>query len=111
MRLRVKFDVTKPLKCENKIRALGQEWTTCNFKYERLPTFCYICEKLGHLHHQCEVRFQVQGNEIIRIWDDHIKDPPCWQAGGGDWWLVELMVIQARPIVRVQQASHLSENM
>lgn len=41
MRVRVEIDITKPLKRRMKLKKPGGEWFWINFKYERLPTFCF----------------------------------------------------------------------
>lgn len=48
MRVRVAIDVCKPLKRRMKIRKDGDEWFRINFKYDNVPTFCFICGLIGH---------------------------------------------------------------
>ena len=42
-RVRVLVDVTKPLKCTQKIRLKGNQIVNIGLKYERLPHFCFLC--------------------------------------------------------------------
>ena len=52
-RVRVRIDISLPL-CRGRVLALedGKEcWVS--FKYERLPTFCFLCGKLGHDDKHC----------------------------------------------------------
>lgn len=58
MRVRVRMDVRKPLKREKKIKRPGEQPVTCSFKYEKLPTFCFICGVIGHVERNCEIRFR-----------------------------------------------------
>lgn len=48
LRVRVKVDLSKPLKRRMKVRKAGNEWFWILFKYENVPTFCFICGILGH---------------------------------------------------------------
>lgn len=43
MRIRVTIDVTKALKRRMKIRKIGGALIWITFKYENVPTFCFIC--------------------------------------------------------------------
>ncbi|CAN1852187.1 hypothetical protein LINPERHAP1_LOCUS40541 [Linum perenne] len=69
MRLTVRLDLRKPLKRENKPRMEGGETMTCEFKYEKLHNFCYICGRMGHIDRYCEVIFKIPPEKIVRIWD------------------------------------------
>ncbi|XP_074378358.1 uncharacterized protein LOC141719893 [Apium graveolens] len=48
LRIRVRIDLDVPLKRRMKIKKAGGEWFWINFKYEHVPTFCFICSILGH---------------------------------------------------------------
>lgn len=58
LRIRVSIDVTKPLKHKMKIKKTGGEWIWIDFKYERLPNFCFICGILGHGDRFCPKLFE-----------------------------------------------------
>ncbi|CAN1849507.1 hypothetical protein LINPERHAP1_LOCUS39393 [Linum perenne] len=73
MRFRVKVDVRKALKREKKIKRPGGNNFTCFFKYEKLPTFCYICGLIGHVERNCEVHFHKEEHEIERLWDERLR--------------------------------------
>ena len=48
------LDIRKPLRRGMKVKKPGEEWYWVNYKYERLPTFCYFCGMLGHSKTLCE---------------------------------------------------------
>ncbi|CAN1795371.1 Cleavage and polyadenylation specificity factor subunit 6 [Linum perenne] len=75
LRFRVRLDVRKALKREKKIKRPGGNSFTCYFKYEKLPTFCYICGLIGHVERNCEVRFHKEEHEIERLWDATLRAP------------------------------------
>lgn len=49
----MRLDVTKRLVLGKKITVEGGECRWVNFKYERLPTFCYQCGLLSHALKDC----------------------------------------------------------
>lgn len=69
--VRVTIDLSKPLKRRMKVRKIGDEWFWINFKYENVPTFCFICGLLGHSDRYCGRLFDTPKIEIIKpygIW-------------------------------------------
>lgn len=66
MRIRVRLDVRQPLKKGKKVKKSGCDWIMCSFRYEKLPSFCFICGLIGHIDRQCELRFQLSEEEIVR---------------------------------------------
>ncbi|KAK3225143.1 hypothetical protein Dsin_005005 [Dipteronia sinensis] len=67
LRVRVRIDITKPLKRCLKVRLEGFEKATmAPIHYERLLDFCFTCRKLGHVMRDCadvEARNEaLQGN-------------------------------------------------
>ncbi|MBA0730902.1 hypothetical protein Golax_022859 [Gossypium laxum] len=47
------MDIFKPLRrVVYLVRAYDEE-ILCAIKYERLPTFCYLCSCIGHHAHKC----------------------------------------------------------
>ncbi|XP_030949448.1 uncharacterized protein LOC115973328 [Quercus lobata] len=53
LRVKVHLDVTKRLLRGKKITMEGGESRWVNFKYERLPNFCYQCGLLNHTLKEC----------------------------------------------------------
>ncbi|CAN1764363.1 hypothetical protein LINPERHAP1_LOCUS9214 [Linum perenne] len=72
MRIRVRLDVRKSLKKEKWIKNAQKE-ALVTFKYERLPTFCFICGRIDHIDRYCEVRFRIPADRIVKLWDATLK--------------------------------------
>ena len=53
LRVRVSVNITEPLCRGQKIRSRRENLLWINFKYERLPIFCYWCELLDHAEKEC----------------------------------------------------------
>lgn len=54
VRLKIEIQMEKPLKRGIKVRIGTSEPIWLPVTYERLPSFCYCCGKLGHTHKDCE---------------------------------------------------------
>ncbi|KAK9265652.1 hypothetical protein L1049_027327 [Liquidambar formosana] len=57
LRIRVRLNVSKPLKRGSMLK-LGGKMMWVSFKYERLPIFCYYCGILGHADKNCIRKFE-----------------------------------------------------
>uniref|UniRef100_A0A803QFT1 Reverse transcriptase domain-containing protein n=1 Tax=Cannabis sativa TaxID=3483 RepID=A0A803QFT1_CANSA len=75
MRIRVTIDLAKPLKRRMCIRKTGKEWIWITFKYENIPTFCFICGILGHSERFCPKLFETPEHEITKPYGDWMKAP------------------------------------
>ena len=53
LRIRVTLDISQPLSWGRIVRSGGSESQWVEFKYERLPVFCYLCGKLDHDENEC----------------------------------------------------------
>lgn len=58
MRICVEMDISQPLMRGIKIRLEDGEERWVNFKFEKLPYFCYTCGLLGHRYVDCSRRFK-----------------------------------------------------
>ncbi|XP_073121703.1 uncharacterized protein At4g02000-like [Henckelia pumila] len=56
-RIRVSMDIRLPIKRRMKLKKIGEEWSWINFKYEKIPTFCFFCGVIGHFDKFCEKLF------------------------------------------------------
>ena len=60
MRIRVDLQLDKPLRRRGKVASDDGEKFWVRFKYERLPTFCYHCGRLGHDDKHCPETAELQ---------------------------------------------------
>lgn len=57
LKVRITVNIEKPLKRRIKLIKNGSNWFWVNFKYERVPIFCFICGIVGHSEKYCEKLF------------------------------------------------------
>ena len=55
MRIKVEIPIDKPLCRGGNITNVEGKWFWLTFRYERLPTFCYICGLIGHDDKHCHM--------------------------------------------------------
>ncbi|CAN1771971.1 hypothetical protein LINPERHAP1_LOCUS12058 [Linum perenne] len=90
MRIRVRMDIREPIKREKRLKRPSGECVLAKFRYEKLPTFCFICGRLGHIDRHCEIYFRLPDEQIVRSWDISLRATPRrMNTLGGDRWLVE----------------------
>lgn len=53
MMIKVLIDLNLPLKREIMVK-FKEKNLRVHFKYERLPTFCFVCGRIGHQLKDCE---------------------------------------------------------
>ncbi|KAL0293525.1 UNVERIFIED_CONTAM: hypothetical protein Sradi_6931900 [Sesamum radiatum] len=58
LRIWVSLNIKNPLKRALKIQSLTGKELLVRFTYKYLPSFCYLCECLGHIDKYCEVLFE-----------------------------------------------------
>ncbi|CAN1760291.1 hypothetical protein LINPERHAP1_LOCUS7477 [Linum perenne] len=84
------MDIRLPLKRGKKIVKPGGDWIIARFRYEKLPTFCFICGRMGHIDRHCEIYLHTLDDQIVRRWDMDLRAPPRKSNQlGGEQWLVE----------------------
>lgn len=89
-RIRVRIDTTKPLKRRMKLRRAGGEWVWVDFKYERLPTFCFICGMLGHADRFCPKLFEGVSMESDKPYGGWMRATGRRsQVAVGEKWLIQ----------------------
>ncbi|CAN0881186.1 Transposon TX1 uncharacterized 149 kDa protein [Linum grandiflorum] len=75
MRIRVRLDVRKSLKKEKVVTKPNKEILT-KFQYEKLPTFCFLCGRIGHIDRYCPIRWRFpEGADLALLWDASLRAP------------------------------------
>ena len=73
MRVKVRIDVSRPLKRWKKILLSNGSSSQVLFKYEHLGLFCFLCGKLGHIERFCDLHFSMAIDSMARGWGNWLK--------------------------------------
>ncbi|XP_057804684.1 uncharacterized protein LOC131020060 [Salvia miltiorrhiza] len=88
MRVRVGIRVSEPLKRFKRIKQKEGSSFVVNFRYERLNIFCFLCGRLGHSEHFCDLRFNTDTKDKEREWGIWLKTADRRGVNlAGDKWL------------------------
>ena len=59
LRVKVRMNILKPIMRGTLVEVDDNgRMIWCNFEYEFLPDFCYVCGMVGHLEKECDVRLK-----------------------------------------------------
>lgn len=56
-----------------KLKKIDSNWCRVNFKYENIPTFCFICGLIGHSDKFCEKLFDTPAEKIVKPYGPFMK--------------------------------------
>nr|GME08040.1 uncharacterized protein LOC109174453 [Ipomoea batatas] len=74
-RVRVAIDITKSLKKQMKLKRDNGMWAFIDFRYERLPTFCFLCGIIRHGNRLCP--------KFVNGYDRNLEKPfGAWMRAG-----------------------------
>lgn len=76
LRVRVSISLSVPLKRRMKLRRSEEQWCWVNFKYEGIPTFCFICGMIGHAEKYCEKLFDTPLEHIEKPYGVWMRAEP-----------------------------------
>lgn len=64
LRVRVSLNLDVRLKRRMKLKRSDSNWCWVNFRYEAIPTFCFICGMVGHGVKFCDKLFDTPYDQI-----------------------------------------------
>lgn len=91
--IRVSIPLVVPLKRRMKLKKDDSIWCWVNFKNEGLPTFCFICEMVGHGEKFCEKLFDTPVEQLEKPYGHWMRAEPRrrnhtmrnkWLKSGGE---------------------------
>ena len=83
MRIKIKFDVRKPLKRRKKVNRKNGSDFMVSCKYERLGDFCFSCGLVSHTERFCRRTIDRRDGEGSQEWGAWLRAPPRRAAGQG----------------------------
>ena len=87
LRIRVEMDVERPLKHRMKIKSPDSDWFWIEFRYEKFPTFCFICGCLGHLDRKCVKVYDFPDGITPKPYGAWMRVNPCTgQSNNSEKW-------------------------
>lgn len=91
MIIRVRLDVSLPLKREKMIQIGKERVVYARFQYEKPSLFCFICEKLGHGESFFPLRIKMVPSIIFFGWDISLRATARRKTTAVSQWLGRLM--------------------
>lgn len=86
--IRVSLSLDTPIKRRMKLKKSEKDWSWVNFKYEAIPTFCYICGMIGHGERFCDRIFDTPLESIEKPYGVWLRVEPRRKAHSmGNKWL------------------------
>lgn len=76
MRVKIRIDVKKPLKCKKKIKKRDKSEFVVSCKFERLEDFCFACDLVSHTERFCRRFIDRRGEDDVKECDNWLKAPP-----------------------------------
>lgn len=76
LRVSVYILLDKPLKRRMKLKKSDSNWCWVYFKYEGVPTFCFICGLIGHSDKFCEKLFDMVEEKIEKPFGSWMRAEP-----------------------------------
>ncbi|KAM6592517.1 hypothetical protein CsatA_000220 [Cannabis sativa] len=73
LRVRATVDIDKPLKRRMKLCKDNGDWIWANFKYEHIPTFCFVCGIIGHSERFCPRRFDEDYDPLVKPYGNGMR--------------------------------------
>lgn len=104
LRVRVLIDITKPLKRKMKMKKNGGECFWIEFKYERLPNFCFLCGIIGHTERFCFKHFEGVNEETERPYGPWLRATGRRSTAnmGSPWLVTEISRAETKVHTRTQ---------
>ena len=96
LRIRVTLPLDVPIKRRMKLKKTEENWCWVNFKYEAIPTFCFICGMVGHGDKFCERLFDNPGGNVQKAYGSWLRAEPRRKTHTvGSRWLRNPNSVQA----------------
>ncbi|XP_060959195.1 uncharacterized protein LOC115699980 [Cannabis sativa] len=73
LRVRASINIEKPLKRHMKLCKEDGDWIWANFKYEHVPTFCFVCGIIGHSERFCLKTFDQPLDQIVKSYGNGMR--------------------------------------
>nr|GMD22130.1 uncharacterized protein LOC109152160 [Ipomoea batatas] len=73
IRVCVGLDTSLPLRCRMKVKPPRGAAKWVDFKYKRLPTFCFLCGMIRHAKKYCQKMFEIQPSASEKPFDPELK--------------------------------------
>lgn len=97
IRVRVEIEVNKPLRRGLKIKQPNGEsvWLEC--KYEHLPTFCFICGRLGHAEKYCPYQLAIEDDKFVKLYGPEMRPARRSTTAQANRWFRSELPSQSTP--------------
>ncbi|XP_031097099.1 uncharacterized protein At4g02000-like [Ipomoea triloba] len=66
LRVRARIDISKPLRRKMNVKPATGDPFYIDFKYEWLPTFCFLFGIIGHNENDCDILFESNAGKVER---------------------------------------------